>query len=395
MPTDRWFVLALLFLVRAGMGLQYQAVGALSPLFMTGFPVGIADIGLLIGLYHAPGIALALPGGAIGQRLGDKSGALIGLALMISGGVATALAPVWSLQLAARVLAGAGGILLNVLVSKMVADWFVEKELDTAMATIGNASPFGIALALVSLPLIADAHGRALASWVVVAYLVLSLAALAVLYRTPRHRSTDSTSRSLWPDGRAVHAVLAAGVIYGLYNAAVVAVFSFAPLMLIDRGWSTAAAGASTSLFLWLFALSVPLGGYLADRTGRGTAIMLCGLAGFAGMLLLASCTEAVTLAFIVLGLVGGLPCGPVMSLPARALAAETRSMGMGICFTVYYLLQLIAPWFLGRMAELEGSAAVAFDLAAMFLCACGVVWLWFRRLANDASPPRHAGTGG
>jgi hypothetical protein len=32
--ASRWRILALLFAVRAGMGLQYQAVEALSPLFM-------------------------------------------------------------------------------------------------------------------------------------------------------------------------------------------------------------------------------------------------------------------------------------------------------------------------------------------------------------------------
>jgi hypothetical protein len=36
------------------------------------FSVGIADIDVLIGLYFAPGVALALPGGAIGQKFGDR-----------------------------------------------------------------------------------------------------------------------------------------------------------------------------------------------------------------------------------------------------------------------------------------------------------------------------------
>jgi MFS family permease len=386
MLASRWFVLVLLFAVRAGMGLQFQAVGALSPLFMRDFSVGIADIGLLIGLYHAPGIALALPGGAIGQRLGDKSGALIGLALMVAGGVLTALAPGWSLQLAARLLAGTGGILLNVLISKMVADWFVDRELDTAMAIIGNASPVGIALALAALPLIAHASDRTLALWVVVAYLVLSLSALACLYGAPARTQFVAGAGALWPDSRAVWAVLAAGLIYGLYNAGIVAVFTFGPLVLMERGWSIAASGVSTSVFLWVFALSVPIGGYLADRTGHGATILLGGLAGFAGMLALASRVDAVTPAFILLGIVSGLPCGPIMSLPARVLAQQTRSVGMGICFTVYYLVQLLAPWFLGRMAEIGGGARVALDLAAICLCLCGLVWVFFKRVAGGAT---------
>ena len=83
MLSNRWGILAPLFAVRTGMGAQYEAVAALSPLFMTDFSLSIADIGLLIGLYHAPGTVLAFPGGAIAARLGDKRVVLMGLVLMI------------------------------------------------------------------------------------------------------------------------------------------------------------------------------------------------------------------------------------------------------------------------------------------------------------------------
>src|SRR5215510_14675715 len=80
MLSNRWVVLALLFVVRVSTGIQYQAVASLSPQLMSGFVLNIADIGLLIGLYHAPGTILAFPGGAIGAWLGDKPVVLIGLA---------------------------------------------------------------------------------------------------------------------------------------------------------------------------------------------------------------------------------------------------------------------------------------------------------------------------
>jgi MFS family permease len=396
MLASRWSVLALLFAVRTGMGIQFQAVGALSPLWMSDLSAGIAEIGLLIGLYHAPGVAMALPGGAIGQRLGEKLGAAIGLALMIAGGALAALASDWSLQVAARLLAGIGGILLNVLVSKMVADWFAGKEIDTAMAIIGNASPVGIALALVALPPIAAAGGLVPTSWAVVACLVAALVALAILYRAPPHvPKSAARRRSIWPGGRAMWAVLAAGLVYGIYNAGIVAVFTFAPLMLMERGWPMAEAGSSTSLFLWLFALSVPAGGVLADRTGRSTAILLGGLACFAVGLVLTPRIDAPITLLVVLGIASGLPCGPIMSLAARALEPETRSVGIGICFTVYYLVQVAAPWFFGRAAEIGGGPRMAFDMAAASLCVGGLAWVFYRRLVDGPAirptsvPPR------
>src|SRR3978361_1681247 len=78
---DRWSILAVLFAVRATMAFQFQSVAAVAPLLGHDFNVSIADIGVLIGLYFAPGIAFALPGGAIGQKFGDKRTVLGALAL--------------------------------------------------------------------------------------------------------------------------------------------------------------------------------------------------------------------------------------------------------------------------------------------------------------------------
>jgi hypothetical protein len=45
MLTNRWHVLALLFAVRVGLGVQFQAVPALAPFFLDRFLISIADIG--------------------------------------------------------------------------------------------------------------------------------------------------------------------------------------------------------------------------------------------------------------------------------------------------------------------------------------------------------------
>jgi hypothetical protein len=47
--------------------------------------------------------------------------------------------------------------LLNVLVTKMIADWFLGRELVTAMAILVIGWPLGIALAMVTVPALAEA----------------------------------------------------------------------------------------------------------------------------------------------------------------------------------------------------------------------------------------------
>src|SRR6267378_8257150 len=107
MLHNRWSILAVLFAVRLTMGFQFQSVATVAPLLEPQFGVSLADIGLLIGLYFTPGVALALPGGAVGQRFGDKTTVLGALILMLIGSLAMALSDSWSGQFAGRLVAGA------------------------------------------------------------------------------------------------------------------------------------------------------------------------------------------------------------------------------------------------------------------------------------------------
>ena len=181
----RWGCLALLFGVRTAMAFQFESVAALAPMISSDLNVGVADIGFLIGLYLAPGIVLALPGGAIGKRFGDKPVVLAGLALMTCGGLLMALTGIWHLQIVGGWRAGVGGILLSVVMAKMVADLFVGKEIATAMGILINSWPFGIALAFLVLPPVAVHGGVPLAHLVSTASVVVGMAALALLYRAP------------------------------------------------------------------------------------------------------------------------------------------------------------------------------------------------------------------
>jgi len=383
MIFNRWSILALLVLVRTGTGIQYQTVASLSPLLMSDYSLGIADIGLLIGLYHAPGTILAFPGGAIGARLGDKRLVLTGLVLMAAAEFMMPFGPTWPAEMGARILAGTGGILLNVMMLKMVADWFAGKETATAMGIIGNAAPAGIALALVTIPSIAEMGGRTLASAATLGYLALAFASMALAYRAPAEVAAVARQQKLWPQRRVALALATAGMVYGIYNVGLTTILAYGPLMLAERGWTFAAASSVTSLVLWIVTVSLPGGGYLADRTGQRALVLVGGLLAFAAAMALAPRVDDALPVFILLGIASGLPCGVIMSLPTQVLSPATRAAGMGILLTVYYVMNVCGPWAVGRIAELSGSPRFAFDVSALSLCGAIAFWLIFRRLAN------------
>jgi MFS family permease len=378
---NRWGILAVLFTVRLSMAFQFQSVAAVAPLLGREFGVGLADIGLLIGLYFTPGIALALPGGAIGQRFGDKATVLGALALMLIGSLAMALSDSWSLQIAGRLVAGAGGVLLNVQMSKMVTDWFAGKEIATAMAIFVNSWPAGVALSLLTLPLIGTAYGVSAVYLAVAALIGLGVLLLAAGYR-PAPNAVTATATSARPDHRATVAVVAAGLIWGLYNVGFAMIFSFGPSLLTERGWSMATAGSTISIVLWLAVLSVPSGGLLADRVKRPQTVVVASCIVYALLMVALPRSDAVIPIVVALGLICGLPAGPIMSLPAQMLTPSTRAIGMGIFYTVYYAAMMLGPVIGGAGAKWTGSVAAAFDFGAAMLLACPVVLWGFNRIA-------------
>lgn len=383
--SNRWQVLALLFSVRMVMAFQFQAVAALSPLIMRDFNTDIADIGLLIGLYLSPGIILAYPGGTIGKRFGDKPAVLIGLVLMICGGILVALSSDWTVQIGGRLVAGVGGVILNVVMSKMVTDWFAGREIATAMGMFVNSWPVGIALALVVLPPIAEASSLMTAHLFVAGLAMAGLILIAALYRSPTMAEGTITEKQPGLQGAILAAVIISGLIWGLYNSALAMIFGFGPAMLAERGWSNSEASSATSIALWVVAISVPLGGVIADRTGQRNIVLVSGLILFAVALVIATRTDAVLWMFVILGIVGGISAGPIMSLPAAVLRIENRGAGMGVFFALYYLVAVLTPMIGGHLASLFGSASVTFDFGAAMLVACCLALFLFDRLANFA----------
>jgi MFS family permease len=383
---NRWGILAVLFVVRLTMAFQFQSVASVAPLLGREFGVGLADIGILIGLYFTPGIALALPGGAIGQRFGDKRTVLAALLLMLIGGLAMALSPSWNVQVAGRLVAGSGAVLLNVLLTKMMADWFAGKEIATAMATLVNSWPVGIALSLLVLPLIGITYGVGAVHLAVAVLIGLATILLGAAYQAPPN-SVYAAVSSVRLDRSALVAVVVMGLMWGLYNVGFAVIFSFGPSLLVERGWSIGAAGGLVSVGLWLGILSVPAGGLFADWTGRPGSILVAGCILFAMLMLLLSHSNKEILAIIALGLLGGLPAGPMLSLPTRVLQPATRAIGMGLFYTLYYATMMLGPIVGGACAKWTGGASAAFDFGAVVLAACPLLLWVFNRIAATQPP--------
>src|SRR3984957_19093459 len=369
----RWLILVVLFVARTGMGFQYQTGGSVAPSLRADLGLDFAAIGALIGLYHICGVVLSLPSGLITERLGDKRICAGGLAAMAAGGAIMALADRCGVACAGRLISGAGAILFNLVITKMTADWFARREIVLAMAVILSTWPFGIALGLFTQPLIAAAFGWRAVMLVAGGLSLLSLLLVAFCYRPPATEPSGEAPKAArglgLPPPRLIAPVIAAGIMWGSFNAGVVGYFSFVPVLLAERGGMTIAqSGVLTSLALWVGMLSIPFGGYVAQwiRRPGATIVLFCGSAATA-LALIAAGTPPL-FACIAFGLAIGPPPGVITSLPTRILSPEERPAGFGVFYTCHFLLQATGPAVAGWLQDSVGASAAVGFAAAMFV---------------------------
>ena len=383
MISNRWMILFVLFLARTAMGFQFQSVASVSPLLIEELAIDYALLGALIGAWMLPGVFVAIPGGFLGRRFGDKQVVLFGLALMVAGSAVVASADSYALAVAGRVISGAGAVLLNVLLTKMVADWFADRELATAMGLFVVSWPLGIGLALILLGPLSAFSSWSFAIQMTAWVCAVALVFVAVIYRRPDTApGADRMPGLSWRLSRRELTLAGlAGLIWTLYNVGYIVVVSFSPLLLTARGVNTVNAPIVASFATWPLIASIPIGGLLADRTGRGQGIMLgCFVAMALTMpLMLVAPSPLIVLAMI--GVLAGPAAGIIMALPARALRPESRHLGMGIFFTLYYLGMALLPGVAGWLRDLTkiDAAPLLFGSALLLIAAACAVF--FRRL--------------
>lgn len=376
---NRWVALVLVFLTRTSMGFQFQSIASVAPLLMADLHLSYAELGWLSGLYLLPGALIALPGGVIGQRFGERRVVIAGLALMVVGGVLTAVAGAFAAAAASRLLSGIGAVTMNILLAKIVADWFADGELSTAMAIMLTSWPVGLGLGAVTLGGIAARTSWRTAVFTTVVVAGIGLV-LMLLCRDAPGAATGPARGAL--RGRELWQSISAGFAWGCFNASLVAVIAFGPGLLIARGAALGDAGRVVSLAIWLTMLSVPLGGFLTDKLGRPTLLIVTGsLVAAATMLLIPVLAHAV-LAFCLVGLAVGAPPGGLMALLPRTLAPERLATGLGVFYTVFYVMIALTQPAAGLLRDLVGDPAAPIVFAAAVMAATVVGLAVFRQLS-------------
>jgi MFS family permease len=368
-----WRSLAALTLARAAMGFQFQSVAAVAPLMAPTLGLDKTQLGWLVGLYLLPGVAFALPGGLLGRRFGDQRLVLAGLVLMGAGGAWLALARSPLEADLARFVTGAGAVMLNVLMTKMVTDLFEGRERLLAMSVLINAWPIGIGIALVVAGPVGSLAGWRWGLATAAAFAAIGFALVAIVYRPPPVALPASPSSGLGLSvltRREWRLLAVASLPWMTYNAAYQIVLSFMPSLFVGAGLGIAHAGSLMALNTVLFVVSVQAGGFVLRRASRPDVVCHLAIAGWCVSTLAIAAGSAPLPWLVVGGLVGGLPAAALVSLPGEFLRPESRNAGMGAFYTLYYLGCAVLPPWAGALYDRAGGPAALWMAAGVAFAA-------------------------
>ena len=388
---SRWTVLALLCLARVSMSLHLQVPAAVASFLIADLGFGYAEIGLLLGLFMLPGAFIALPGGLLSDRIGDKAALLGGLALLSAGTGLLAVSAGLALAIPARLVSGAGGVLVTIQVAKMATGWFAGREVATALGCVLGTFPLGIALALATLGALAGAATWQAAVGSAAVWTGLSLALVAWLYRDPPRPEAASGGRRppLWSIGPGeLRLVLVGGLAFGLVNAAWVVFMGFTPALLVARGLPGAEANALVSWGSWISIGSIVVAGYLLDRLGRATRWLILASIVTAAACLGTTLPGTAWPWIVLFGIVSTPAVVGTLALPGEVLRPESRGTGFGVFYTVNYVGFAALPALAGYLLDVTHSPAVALWFGALLWLAIVPTLLLFRRLQRHAVRP-------
>jgi MFS family permease len=389
----RWAVLALMSLVIFANYYLYDCFSTLKATLQADLGATSTQWGLIRNFYNVPNtfLFMALLGGIFLDRFGIRRTGFVFTLLCALGGVVTAYGvsdafrdggfgfgmmqsflPNYSAELKmmmlGRLLFGLGAETQIVMLNKVLAKWFMGKELAFAFGLNLGVARLGSALGMSLSPRIASSMGFNSALWVgavvMISGLILFMVYMIMDRRDEKQRGADDAARlaedeqfhvgdfiRLLKNKSYIFIVLLCASFYAV-------VFPFqdylADLLKHKFGFAEVKAGDFTALIPYAAAIFTIIFGAFVDKKGKRATLML----GGAGLLVVSHLFFGLThvTPWILVPLFGvAFSLVPAAMWPAVALIVEEKRLGTAYGFMTWmqnlwwWAMALIAGWVLDR----------------------------------------------
>jgi MFS transporter, DHA1 family, multidrug resistance protein len=375
-------LLLIMMLVMSGMGVITPVIS----IYAQSFGVGVTLIGMTITIFGVARLVVNLPAGMVSERYGRRTMLWLGPLVLAVGSVGAAMAGTFWALLFWRFVQGVGSGIYMTVAFAAAADLSEPANRGRVMALNQTALLTGASLGPAMGGILADLFDYRAPFWGFA--VVAGLGCLVAIFFLPETRPQQPGVQRTPPVGLGIAELVSDGrfmavtlVTFGTFFTRTAAQWTLIPLVGFERlGLSATIIGASLTGFTIATLLVLPAAGWLIDRFGQATCIVLPTCIAAAGLLLIAIAPSfAPWLAgLLILGLSLGVT-GPASS----AYAADTAPAGrfgpaMGMVRTTGDLGFVAGPLLAGLAVDfLPGGYFTALAANALLLVATVAAFAW------------------
>lgn len=352
------------------------AVPALVPSVRAEFAVGLSTAGLFLSVLWVGYALFQLPGGVLGDRVGERFTLVASTALVTVGLAVCALAPTVPALFAGLGLLGVATGLYSTTRFTVLTDTYPERA-GTALGVsnaVGNVGSVTLPLAAGVIAVVAGWRAAFLAAIPLFALAAIGLRASVPRRTSGRGSAVDDLSLATLRElaagiGGRRTAVFAAAML--LMSFVYQGFTSFYPTYLADvKGLAEPTAALLYSAFFAAGILIQPLAGAAADAVGeRRTMVAFAGLAatGLVALTAVRGFWPLLAVSALASAQLGFWPVAQAATVDS--LPTEMQGTGFGFVRTGYLLLAATAPTAVGVLAD-----GGVFDGAFLLLAGCAAV---------------------
>ena len=401
-----WIVLGLLSAMFFGNSYVYDSIGPVADLLQSQRGFSDSQIGMLNAIYSLPNVVLVLVGGLLVDRCGASRMLLASNAICFAGALLTAFGGDFAAMASGRLLFGIGAETMNIAITVAAVDWFAGGNVAFAMATSLAVGRLGSWAADMSPTWFSGAYEAGWQSPLVISAALGGGAMLAAIAYWRFDAARDGAARA----GREAHPritfadVRAFGRPYWylltlcvLWYAVILAFRSTFSIKYFQHahGLPLADAGAMNSYVFLAALFATPAFGWLCDRTGRYSGMLLFGAAMLPVAIAIMAWTDwSLWVATVLIGISYSMVPAVMWPLASKIVPAARFGTALGLMWVVQNAgiaaANLVAGWLNDRAGASDANPAgyvpmMEFFGAASVLGVVFAVLLWLDRRRERA----------
>ncbi len=361
-------------LVAVAMAIVQYKIPTILPVLMTDLHTDATAGSWLMTIFVLMMVFSAIPFGILAQRFGARTISVVAVAIIVIGSVIGAFSQDTSVLLASRAVEGIAITAITVCGPILIEGSVDPRDAGTAMGIWGTWGPLGSTVAALATPTLFALWGMSVL-WLVYAAIVVVAAILMLVIVKRPNSAADQQDGGAARFGRLLtRDMLLYFVGFIAFNVCLLAVLSYVPTILQNRGMDATTSGLVSTLPMILSLVSSPFFGCVSDKTGKTKRLLVLTVAflGPCAFVLYVSSGAVMWGAAVVMGLVGMGSTGlMILGLMKVLPDPSLKTIGMGALITVQGIGQFLGTFL---VQVLLGPAFDNVYIAGAGVLAIGIV---------------------